>query len=108
MSAYTCPRCGSHVTEAPEDLTTLLDSLELPRKERLAVTAILDAWPRYATKEDLVWRMYDAIGEEADRPEQVVQSHISKLRTKLATIGWTVESRRFQGYRFCRLASEAG
>jgi DNA-binding response OmpR family regulator len=107
MSVYTCPRCGSHVTEAPAALTALLDQLPLPRKERLAATAILDAFPKFASKAELVWRMWDAEGEDCDKPEEVVQSHVSKLRSKLAGTSWTIESKRYLGYRFSQIVAEA-
>lgn len=107
MSVWTCPRCGSHVTNAPSDLTELLDRLDMPRKERLAATAVLDAYPRFASKAELVWRMWDAEGEECIQPEKTVESHISKLRSKLAGTAWTIEGQRYQGYRFTKLLAEA-
>lgn len=106
MSA-TCPHCGSVLSGAPAAIRAIVETLDMPRKERLAAETILACAPRWTSKAKLVERMYDDEGEDAAQPENVVQSHVSKLRRKLRVHGWTIEVRRHDGYRFALLADPA-
>lgn len=96
----TCPHCGAAISRAPAEIRAIIETLDMPRKERLAAETILANAPRWTSKASLVASMYDDQGEDAAQPENVVQSHVSKLRRKLHVHGWTIESRRYDGYRF--------
>lgn len=97
-----CQHCGQPIPRAPVEIVALARTLRLPRREMLALDAIIAAWPRPASKDYLVASMYDAVGEDAEQPEVIVQSHISKLRTILRPHGWTIENQRFVGYRLVK------
>lgn len=63
---------------------------------------MLAIWPRLARKDYLVAAMYDAVGEDCEQPESVIESHLSKLRAKLKRNGWDIENERFLGYRLVK------
>lgn len=103
----TCPHCGAAISRAPSAIRAIVETLDMPRKERLAAEAILANAPRWTSKASLVASMYDDQGEDPGQPENGVQSHVSKLRRKLHVHGWTIESRRYDGYRFAPLVDPA-
>lgn len=95
-----CPHCRRPMVTANLDMINTIDAIPLPRRERLVVDALLDAFPRYLTRSDIEQWVYDDVGDEA--PGDTIQSHISKVRTKLHDYGWTIENARFIGYRIAR------
>ena len=103
----TCSHCGSVISGAPVEIRRIVETLDMPRKERLAAETILACAPRWTSKAKLVERMYDDEGEDAAQPENIVQCHVSKLRRKLRVHGWTIEVRRHDGYRFAPLSVPA-
>ncbi len=98
----TCPCCGQPVPRAPPELVVLIDRIRLPRRERQIADILIEMFPRFAGKSLLCGRIYDDEGEDIPWPGETVQSHISKLRTKLVGSGWSIENNRFVGYRFIK------
>ena len=100
-----CPHCRRVMDGANLDVINLIDSICMPRRERLVVDALLDAYPRSLPRAMIEQWVYDDVGDEA--PGDTIQSHISKARKKLNEHGWTIENERFVGYRLERLAGAA-
>jgi DNA-binding response OmpR family regulator len=94
------------MSKAPPELVAILADIRLPRRERQIADVLLAQYPRFASKSLLCGRVFDDEREETEWPGETVQSHISKLRTKLIGAGWSIENSRYVGYRFVRV--EAG
>ena len=94
-----CSECGQPTVGAPAEIRALIDGLDFPRRERLALNRLLESWPRMVPTDALVEAMYDAVGDDPDQPEAIVHCHISKARSKLKAHGYTIKNRRFQGYQ---------
>ena len=103
MTNGLCPHCGQPMSKAPPALVALLAEIHLPRRERQIADILLAQYPRFASKSLLCGRIFDDEREEAEWPGETVQSHISKLRTKLIGTGWSIENSRFVGYRLVHI-----
>lgn len=75
------------------------EPLPLPRRERRILEYLAGNAPRRVTKTQIFNAIYGIFDEEVE--ENVVESHISKLRKKLRTrLGFDpIESKRYLGYR---------
>ncbi|WDZ77925.1 winged helix-turn-helix domain-containing protein [Ensifer adhaerens] len=71
--------------------------LTLPRREAHILEFLLDRRGRTISKSTLFRELY----RQDDEPEteNVVESHVSKLRKKLLPLGLDITSERFKGYR---------
>lgn len=81
--------------------------IDVPAEYRLTATearifACLASRP-LCSKRNLHADAYGHLMDEAPS-EQVLESHISKLRRKIAPFGWRIRSERFLGYRMARRA----
>ena len=78
----------------------------LPRRERRILEYLVSINGRRATKSQIFSAVYGMFDESVE--ENVVESHISKLRKKLrARLGYDpIESKRYLGYRFITDALE--
>jgi DNA-binding response OmpR family regulator len=72
------------------------DYLDLLPAHRRILAVILAACPHHATKE----RIYAALYAERDEPVDfnVIESHVSRLRTRLKKFGIEISSARYSGY----------
>lgn len=96
-----CLRCGRPAI----DLFTDPEALDVPRRERQILAALVAARGRFLHRDRIHHALY------GDDPEggpdvQAIQSHISKLRRSLAALGWHIENARFEGYRLVRAEPE--
>jgi len=75
------------------------ERLQLPRRERRILEYLAASNGRRVTKTQIFNAIYGIFDEDVE--EQVVESHISKLRKKLrARLGYDpIDSRRYLGYR---------
>lgn len=103
---HHCPTCKQPIERAPDEIREIFRRLDLPRRERQAMRALLDAWPKPVRPSALVVAIYDDVNDEPAYPESCMQSHISKLRKKLNRCGWTISSQRHLGYRLEALAAQ--
>ena len=100
MSA-PCPHCGQPLPLAPGDLVYLVETFDMANAQRILARAILACWPRRVTGDALIADLW-SIRREPENARNTVQSHLSKLNTKLEAAGaaWRIRGRRFEGYRF--------
>lgn len=89
-----CPCCGQaiHAGRAPIEA---LEAAPLTVAERRLVQALVRIYPRSTTKTHLVDVLYD--DDPNGGPETanlVVAVHLSRLRKKLPSYGWTIPSNR--------------
>jgi DNA-binding response OmpR family regulator len=98
-----CPNCGfKHATEPYGE--ELLD-IRMPNLERRALVRLIKARGAMVTREQMVDALYgDHSDGGPDLAEFTLQSHVSKLKKKLAGSAWAIQSRRFEGYRLVRVA----
>lgn len=101
----TCPCCGRAVVNAPASLVDAVDALRLPRRQRRIVDALIAAFPRTISKDDLVPAVWDHLDDEPEFPGDVLESHVSKLRQALRPHGWSVDGVRMAGYRLIEVAA---
>lgn len=96
-----CLRCGRPVTDRYPDP----EAINIPRRERQILAALVAARGRYLHQDRLHHALY---GDDPDGGPlvEVVQTHVCKLRQKLAKLGWNIENARFEGYRLVRLTPE--
>lgn len=99
MTKAICPCCGRY-SEKFEPLETL----RLPRRERAILEYLMENERKFVSPSRLADATY---AEETDggplQADNCIMSHVSKLRRKLKNLGWTIEGRRFEGYRLCQL-----
>lgn len=108
MRAETCPHCGTK--RYPATGIEVIDLLGcqitvkgveviLPRREMLILRFLLDRSPSYVTREALHEYTY-GLREDGMPAEATIESHVSKLRTRLRQHGadCTIESTRYVGY----------
>lgn len=88
------------MAKAPDALEALVGSMTIPRRERQIAEILIELFPRFVSKSLLIGRIYDDEREDIPWPGEALQSHISKLRSKMVGTGWSIESSRFVGYRF--------
>lgn len=96
-----CPHCRRAMETASLDMINQIDAIPMPRRERLVVDALLDAYPRYVSRPEIEKWAYDDVGDEANG--ETIHSHISKVRSKLKQHGWGIENERFVGYRLVKI-----
>lgn len=101
-----CPCCKRPRTTIPLGDLDQMDALPKPRKEQLALDAMVIAFPAAVHSDQLAQALYDDVGDGEPETRNSLMSHISKLRKKLRSIGWDIEGRRFIGYRLCRYVAE--
>lgn len=105
-SADVCPCCHRPRTTIPLDALDAMDAVKKPRKEQLALDAMIIAFPASVTSDRMMQALYEDVGDGEPETRNSLLAHISKLRKKLRTVGWDIEGRRFIGYRLCRYADE--
>lgn len=98
-----CPHCKRPMNGLPIEAIDKIDALKMPRKERLAVDALVMAYPRAVSMSSLEEAMFDDVGESIECAKASIMSHLSKLRKKLRDIGWDVKVTRRLGYKMVPL-----
>lgn len=103
MAETCCPTCGQLLPpddvfwhSEPGILVANGAYVVLPRREADIFTALFDRKGRVATKSDLFAELYR--GGDEPETEDVVESHVCKLRRKLRALGIVLRSERFKGY----------
>lgn len=106
MKPSICPHCGS---QAYSDVGIVIEdlvegrvsvhgvSMRLPRREALALQTLLKAAPRWVSREAMHSGMYGEL-EDGGPDSNAVQSHLSKLRSRLKPHGIMISNARHQGY----------
>ena len=97
-----CPHCGQRIFRAPQGLVLAIALADLPRRQRQLAEALLACWPRHVAATTLFGMVWDDERDDPLSPENALQSQIFRLRRALHGSGWTIENRRFTGYRFAR------
>lgn len=72
---------------------------DAPRRE-VQILAVLYKKKGFVTKEQIYSALYDGVVERLNNPisDTVIESHMSKLRTRLKTFGVSIKSERYRGY----------
>jgi DNA-binding response OmpR family regulator len=103
MAICTCPTCGQqlppeHFSFEPESglLVAGEKFVRLPRRESDVLEYLLARRGRMIAKSTI----FEALYRFDDEPEteNVLESHVSKLRKKVAPLGISITSERFKGY----------
>lgn len=97
-----CPCCNRPRTTIPAAELDEMDALRKPRKEQLALDAMILAYPGAVHSDKIAQAIYDDVGDGEPETRNALMSHMSKLRKKLRSIGWDIDGCRFVGYRLCR------
>lgn len=99
----SCPTCGQTLPAATftfnrEAGIVVRDGsyVVLPRREADVFAVLLDRRGRVATRSSLFQAVY--AGDDEPEGEEVIESHVCKLRSKLRSLGLSVRSERFKGY----------
>lgn len=100
-----CACCGRPRTIIPINDLDALDGVVKPRREQLALDALVMNFPNFVTGDRMKQALYEDVGDQEPDDRNALMSHISKLRKKLKAIGWDIECSRFIGYRLVRLQS---
>lgn len=99
----SCPVCGGSI--APSVFNFDPDSgivvsqgrfVQLPRREAHVLEFLIERKGRMVSKSIL----FDELYRQDDEPDSqdVIESHVSKLRKKVRPLGITIISERFKGY----------
>lgn len=98
-----CPCCGQAL---PDDgirfnsesgiLISGGSFLVLPRREMRILETLFERRGRIVTRGTLFAEAYR--GDDEPDGEQVIESHVSKLRKKVLPLGLRINSERFKGY----------
>lgn len=97
-----CPNCGFKHETGP--YATELLQIRMPNLERRVLVRLIKARGAMVTREQMVDALYgDRHDGGPDLAEFTLQSHVSKLKKKLAGSAWTIQSRRFEGYRLVKV-----
>lgn len=95
-----CPHCQRPLnSNLPMEVINELDELELQRKQRAVLDALVSSYPRFVTAADLEQWMWEDVGEAVPRSSTAVATHVSKLRKTLNNLGFGIEAKRFVGLR---------
>ncbi|CAM3841034.1 helix-turn-helix domain-containing protein [Agrobacterium radiobacter] len=95
-----CPHCQRPLNSSlPMEVINELDALELQRKQRAVLDALVSSYPRFVTAADLEQWMWDDVGEAIPKSDTAISSHVSKLRKTLQKLGFGIEAKRFVGLR---------
>lgn len=97
-----CPACKRPLTTIPIDTLDELDAIPKPRKEQLALDALIMAFPAILKTSDLYQALYDDVGDKEPESRTAVMAHLSKLRKKLLRVGWNIRGHRFMGYQLVK------
>ncbi|MFC3071510.1 winged helix-turn-helix domain-containing protein [Shinella pollutisoli] len=99
-----CPTCGQALP--PDRFSFDVDSgvlvcggrfVHLPRREAHVLEFLLERRGRTVTRSILFQELYR--GDDEPDAENVVESHVSKLRRKILPLGLVITSERYKGYR---------
>lgn len=94
MTGIPCPCCGRPM-EAPRAPLDDLVSIPMEGKQRGVLEVLQEIYPRAASKEFLIERLYDYSGDgPPDTVEQIIKVYVSRLRKVLVPYGWTIPSCR--------------
>jgi DNA-binding response OmpR family regulator len=85
-----------------------LDELELQRKQRAVLDALVSSYPRFVTAVDLEQWMWEDMGEAVPRSPTAIAAHVSKLRKTLRKLGFGIEAKRFVGLRLTVKSTNGG
>lgn len=95
---HECPTCGRTRSSLPIEIIDRLDALPKPRKEQLALDALIWRYPKIVPHDLMEQSLYDDVGDEIPSSRTATQATIHKLKTKLKSEGWTIKVRRHLGY----------
>lgn len=110
MTGCTCPTCGSPIVA--DHFSFDVDSgvvvargqfVNLPRREADILMFLLERRGKTVRKGAIFQALYTF--DEATENENVVESHVSKLRKKIEPLGLIINSERFKGYTLTMGAS---
>ncbi|QTG12398.1 helix-turn-helix domain-containing protein [Agrobacterium tumefaciens] len=85
-----------------------LDELELQRKQRAVLDALVSSYPRFVTAADLEQWMWEDVGEAVPQSPTAIATHVSKLRKRLRGLGFGIEAKRFVGLRLTLKSTNGG
>ncbi len=105
MTLRRCPCCGNLKTAMSVEDVDFLDTIPFKRKQRLLVDALVSAYPRRVTQDIFEQWMWEDEGYEIPECKTHIFSHVSKARNVLERHGWTIEAKRFVGWRLVKLNS---
>lgn len=90
MRRVTCPCCGRPVDTGALPVTALAE-IPASRHERRILKALVSAYPRRVSGDFLVEALYcDDPNGGPLRAVDVVRVTVTRLRAKLARVGWTI------------------
>jgi len=98
----TCPTCGQVVAEVDFRIDAGAGIVigggkvvDLPRREMQVLEFLWVRQGRTVTKQQI----FDAVYRDEDVDWNVIESHMSKMRKKVAPLGVVIKSERFKGYQ---------
>lgn len=104
-----CPHCQRPLSSSlPMDVINELDALELQRKQRAVLDALVSSYPRFVTAADLEQWLWEDVGEAVPQGATAISAHVSKLRKTLRKIGFGIETKRFFGNRLTLESTNGG
>jgi hypothetical protein len=87
MTSFTCPCCNSRIP-APPKVEALAD-LGAGHLRKILL-ALIDAYPKGLTREQIIGHMYDIDADVPLTVEYVVSTQMGNIRKLLQPYGWTV------------------
>jgi len=90
------------------DVINELDALELQRKQRAVLDALVSSYPRFVTAADLEQWLWEDVGEAVPQSSTAISTHVSKLRKNLRKLGFGIETKRFFGNRLTLKSTNGG
>lgn len=98
-----CPTCKRPRSGVPLEDLDAMDAIRKPRREMLALDALIMAYPATVSHSKMQQAVYEDVGDEVPESRNGLMPHISKLRARIETVGWTIQNRRFVGYRLVKM-----
>lgn len=88
--------------ELHKEYPAISSELALPRREAQVLGLLIERAPLWVSKAQFVSRMYGL--DDFEVSEEVVESHVSKLKTKLEkSVGVVIRAERFFGYALAKV-----
>lgn len=104
MRERCCPLCGHAHKPLPSELEQLLDqAASLTGREMRVLVGIATVYPRFIRAADLAGHVWGDFEREIGDPSGTLYSYCSKMRSKLAPLGWAIVGKRGSGYRLEKL-----
>ncbi len=99
--AVTCPCCGQTLADAIDD-PAILKAVRMAPQERAALTALINTFPGGAGYGQVRSAIYGNDGP-GDAENKVTGIVVTRLRRKIAPMGWSIPDARTAGdYRLVR------